>query len=162
MSTVGEARLSSEEKRLFVRATAVIIKDNCILLLKQATDHGRAWSLPGGKQEPYESLGEAVIRECKEETGLEVEVIRLLYVADHVAGDTKRILHITFLVKVVGGSLGDIDRTADSEPIKSVEYVSIKDLQEYGFSEKFQAMIQGNFPGTGEGVYVGAKSNIGL
>jgi ADP-ribose pyrophosphatase YjhB (NUDIX family) len=45
------------------------------------TDAGRSWSLPGGKRE---TLAGALVREMKEETGLDVEPGRLLYVCDHL------------------------------------------------------------------------------
>ena len=147
---------------LYNRATAVIIQDEQILLLQQATDTGRGWSLPGGKQEPNESLSAALIRETREETGLEVEKDRLLYVADHVVDDNKRVVHITFKANVVGGRILQTDINSDSVPIKSVKFVPINELHRYGFTAKFQNIIEADFPGTGSNVYVGPKSQLGL
>ncbi len=47
------------------------------LLLQRRSDNGR-WGLPGGGVEPGESVTEAVIREVREETALEVRTLRLV------------------------------------------------------------------------------------
>lgn len=46
------------------------------------------WSLPGGRQEPGETIREAGAREVLEETGLTVEIRRLLDVLDSVSRDS--------------------------------------------------------------------------
>jgi ADP-ribose pyrophosphatase YjhB (NUDIX family) len=38
---------------------------------------GRSWALPGGALEPRESVSEAIVRECREEVGLEVSQTRV-------------------------------------------------------------------------------------
>ena len=53
-------------------AAAVAIDHGLLLLVKRGTDPGKGrWSLPGGRVESGESVVAAVIRELREETGLE-------------------------------------------------------------------------------------------
>jgi 8-oxo-dGTP diphosphatase len=68
-------------------AAALIRQGEHILLVQQQAPRDPApfWALPGGRVEPGELLHEALIREVREETGLEVSGIGpLLYVAQHV------------------------------------------------------------------------------
>ena len=55
---------------------AIIIKDGKMLVNKCLGDMGYYYALPGGGQRKYESLPEAVIRECLEETGYTVTPVR--------------------------------------------------------------------------------------
>ncbi|GLR06580.1 NUDIX domain-containing protein [Vibrio hyugaensis] len=55
---------------------AVILNQSKQLLLQKKSDG--SWSLPAGMIEPAESPSQAVIREVREETGLAVEVERVL------------------------------------------------------------------------------------
>ena len=65
-------------------ARALIVRDAQLLLLRKRHDGtGERYSLPGGAQEPGETLAEALIRECREEIGTDVRVRELLHVADY-------------------------------------------------------------------------------
>src|SRR5262245_22087495 len=55
---------------------AVIFEDGRVLLQRR-DDNGR-WGLPGGGVEPGESVRVAIVREVREETGLDVEPLRLI------------------------------------------------------------------------------------
>jgi ADP-ribose pyrophosphatase YjhB (NUDIX family) len=62
---------------------AVIIRDGRILLLrKEYEDGSEQFALPGGGQETGEPLAMALIRECQEEIGADVQIGSLIYVAD--------------------------------------------------------------------------------
>lgn len=60
----------------------------CLLIQRGKEPRKGEWSLPGGHQEWGETVREAVLREIREETGLEVEVTGLLDVVDAIAPDT--------------------------------------------------------------------------
>jgi len=62
---------------------AVIIERDAVLVLRKSGDgQGLRFSLPGGGQEPGETLIDSLRRECEEEIGVRVEVGPLLYVAE--------------------------------------------------------------------------------
>lgn len=142
-----------------IRVTGLLIEGDRILLLNQDTDSGRGWSLPGGKVEEGEQLDAALTREMREETGLEVAVKELVYVCDYFSGPT-HIVHMTFKVERTGGIVGDITEGVDTKVIRGVEFVPLDELQDKGFSERFQELAAQGFPLAGS--YMGLKSNIGL
>jgi ADP-ribose pyrophosphatase YjhB (NUDIX family) len=141
-----------------VRVTGIVIEDGRLLLLNQDTPGtARSWSLPGGKLESGESLAEALVREMKEETGLDIEAGRLLYVCDYQPAE---LVHMTFEARRTGGTVGDIAAGADATPIRGVEFVPFDKLTSLGFTDRFVNLVTSGFPGAGS--YMGPKSAIGL
>jgi ADP-ribose pyrophosphatase YjhB (NUDIX family) len=142
-----------------VRVTGVVLRGDDILVVRQRVDDDRHWSLPGGTWERGESLAEACRREVREETGLEVHVGELLYVAE-VADRSPPLLHITFLAEPVGGELRAPHGPPDTTPNTDVRFVPIDDLPTLGFSPTFRSLAADGFPRRGS--YVGRKATIGL
>jgi len=68
-----------------VVAAAVVIQEGRVLLTRRAEGQHLAgmWEFPGGKLEEGESPEAAVVRECREECGIEVEVADILDVTHH-------------------------------------------------------------------------------
>jgi len=143
-----------------VRATAILIENDAILLVEQQVSSSRGWSLPGGTLEGGETLEECLRREVREEAGLIVGLERLLYVCDRMEADGQ-VLHITFAVRKLGGDLEvGLEPEAGSRPITNVAMALLSQLREYGFSQRFCELAQAGFPESGS--YQGAVANIGL
>lgn len=71
------------------------------VLVVRTTYSGREWMLPGGRVERSETPQDAAVRETLEETGIEVELERLLLVDARRPRDTS----FVFGARVVGGNL---------------------------------------------------------
>jgi len=87
------------------------------VLLTQRTDNGQ-WCLPGGRVEAGESVAEACIREVFEETGLRVQIVRLIGVYSdpnklviYPDGNKAHIIALNFEAEVIGGELGGSNET---------------------------------------------------
>jgi len=86
----------------------ILIEDGCVLLSGNRWYSGKplAWTLPGGRAEDGEGIIEAVVREWREETGLEVDVLDLAYVAESRSEKAKRLFLVcAFIVKRISGEL---------------------------------------------------------
>lgn len=59
-------------RRIIVTGGAIITDSAGRILLQKRSDYGD-WGLPGGGMEPGESIEETMVREVKEETGLDVK-----------------------------------------------------------------------------------------
>jgi 8-oxo-dGTP diphosphatase len=92
-----------------VAVGAVVIRDNELLMVKRGREPARGlWSIPGGRLERGEYLSDAVRREVKEETGLEVEVADLLGLFE-VVGDPHYVIldYLASPIKESDPSAGD-------------------------------------------------------
>jgi ADP-ribose pyrophosphatase YjhB (NUDIX family) len=96
---------------IIVRAAVILLEDNRMLLIKQYVTPTRGWSMPGGHLEPQETIEQCLIREWKEETGLEVKIKELLYVTDRFRGSDTHVVHFTFLLERTSDKPGEYEWT---------------------------------------------------
>ncbi len=76
--------------RPVVGVGAVVWRGERVLLVRRARPpRAGQWSLPGGAQELGETIVEAVRREVREETGLELAHVELLTVVDSITRDER-------------------------------------------------------------------------
>lgn len=86
-----------------VGSAVIVEREGRVLLIKRAMDPGRgSWCLPGGFMEIGETPQETAIRECKEESGFEVEIEQLVDVFYYEDYRGSGVL-IMFKGQVVGG-----------------------------------------------------------
>ena len=109
-------------------STAIIpYPDNKILLIKRNTKPFVGyWALPGGRMDPGEVVEQTIVREVKEETGLDVEIVQVVgeYVEKGIKDNIEYEYYPTcFVVKPIGGEI----KKQDSE-IQQIELFSLNQL----------------------------------
>ncbi len=85
-----------------VKARAVIWIDGLLIVAEQSRRGRSELTLPGGRVNRHESVTDALKREVSEETGLEIEPGRLLYVSEIVESAHDRNLELIFLAEASG------------------------------------------------------------
>lgn len=81
-----------------ITSGAVVIDNQKKILLKK--DPNRGWELPGGIVENGETIKEAVIREVKEETGIDIEIVSFCGFSQEI---TKNVCNMWWLGMPVSG-----------------------------------------------------------
>lgn len=121
----------------------------------KAKNEGGKWEIPGGGVEYGETLAQAIKREIMEEMGIEIEVVQMLHVADHILEDEgQHWVSPTFICQIVSGTPTvkepeKCDRVdwfsieeADQLPLSKVTLQDISILKKMG-KEKVKRIIQG-------------------
>ena len=131
-------------KRPVVGVGAVILEGDKILLEKRKNMPSKGkWSVPGGLVELGESVENAVVREVKEETGLDVYAPRLVDVVTYVSmGERGAVMYhyviIDYLVSVKGGKA---KAASDADALK---WVLFNEVEEYDLTESFRQFFRRN------------------
>lgn len=91
-----------------LRAAAIILHDGCILAMKD--DRSPYYYLPGGRIALHETAESAVLREVREELGIDAQILRPLWVnqgffTEDVTGEKFHELCVYFLLDVSGTDL---------------------------------------------------------
>jgi 8-oxo-dGTP diphosphatase len=124
-----------------VSVGAVIVDDGRVLLVKRGHAPLKGeWSLPGGVVEIGETLKAALVREVREETGLDVQVGPVIEVLDRVQrGPDGRVEYhyviIDYVCEPSGGSLACATDAVDAR------WVTAADLPEYRVTEKVREVV---------------------
>jgi mutator protein MutT len=108
-------------------AAALISRDGKILITQRcANAHlGGLWEFPGGKREPAETFEQCLVRELREELGVEVKVGRLFEEIMHIYAD--KTVHLKFfLCKLLQG---------EPQPLgcEAVKWAGKAELADYEF-----------------------------
>jgi len=124
-----ELKMKIGKDYIGVGCGAFILNENNELLLQQrnkAPEKGY-WSIPGGKVELFEKIEDAVKREIKEETDVDIEVIKLLGICDHIV-DNEQVHWVSpsYLCKIVAGN----PRIIEPQKHSDMKWFSLDELPE--------------------------------
>jgi len=127
-----------------VRVAGVVIKDNELLLVKHRRRGLSYWAFPGGAVREFERLPDALIRELREETGLEVEPGRLVYIVETFDphGQGTHTLNLFYLADVVGEVATAVQRGGGGEHLDVAEFVPLDELDNSELYPEIAAVIR--------------------
>ena len=100
----------------FVSVAGLVCNENEEILLINSP--WRGWEYPGGMVEPGETFQEALIREIKEETGVDVEITGFIGLCKNIEKD---IVNIDFSCKYIGGELMTSNESSEVRWVKKQE-----------------------------------------
>lgn len=104
-------------------AQAILLMDRMVLMVQQHVKRGGiVWNFPGGGIEEGETTEQACIREMKEETGIEVQIVKKLH--EHAG-------KYTFLTVMTGGQLRLDKENAANEDLVDVAWVDLDDAERF-------------------------------
>ena len=90
--------------RFSVGAGGLLVHEGRVLVVQRGHDPGKGrWTLPGGFAEEDESPDAAIIREVREETGLDTAPCCLLAIR-HAQGDHDQNLYMVFGLRLIGSA----------------------------------------------------------
>jgi mutator protein MutT len=122
----------------------VVVHDGRVLLIRRGKQplYGR-WVVPGGTVELGEPLEEALVREMREETGLEVEPLELLTVFDRIQRDGARVLyHYVIVDYLCRWRSGEARAASDA---LEVAWAAPEELPQYDLPAKALEVVQDAF-----------------
>ena len=108
----------AQQPRFKIGVFGIILDDQRRVLLCHRTDRD-LWNLPGGGLEKGETPWQGVIREVKEETGLDVKVEKLSCI---YAKPDKEEISFAFICKIAGGKM---TLTPESDKIEYFKFIDL-------------------------------------
>ncbi|NRD78149.1 NUDIX domain-containing protein [Bacillus sp. BRMEA1] len=120
-------------------AKAIIISGDKLLLTKNKDAEGYFYLFPGGGQEHGETIHNALIRECMEEIGVNIEIGELLHIREYIGKNHEHSafdFHVHqveyyFVCHVIDDLNNDQAPTNPDSHQVGIEWVHIDDFQDY-------------------------------
>lgn len=118
---------------MWVGGVRVVIpneEENKVLMVCQHHEEKDIWMVPGGGIEAGESSIDAAIRETKEETGLDIEVVGMAWHVEEV-NEARGQRFVNYMVgKIKGGELGlgSDPELGDAQVLKDIKFLSKEEI----------------------------------
>ena len=126
MKKLKKKRKIKKYPTITVDAIILLDRDSVVLIKRKNHPYKDYWAIPGGFVELGETIEHAVLREVKEETSLDVEIIKTLNIYSDPNRDPRgHIITVAFICKKIGGTL---KANSDAKDIKIFNKDSIKKI----------------------------------
>ncbi len=122
-------------ERVILTNLCMIYKDDQLLLQNRLKKDWQGYAFPGGHVEEGESFVDSVVREVKEETGLDIENVRLCGIKQFPTEDGLRYIVVLFKTDKFSGTL----RSSQEGENK---WVKRQDLDKYDLVVDFYDMLE--------------------
>ncbi|ODU02806.1 MAG: NUDIX hydrolase [Pseudonocardia sp. SCN 72-86] len=133
---------------IVIAASAFVTDGDGRLLMIRRTDSG-LHALPGGRHELGETMTQTAVRETREETGVDIEVVGLIgiysnpaHLVEFTDGEVRQEFSICFRARPTGGAPRDSDESTEVRWVETSElgtldmHPSIRLRIEHGFDHR--------------------------
>jgi 8-oxo-dGTP diphosphatase len=104
--------------------SAGIVRDDRLLMVQEGKEGYRGmWGLPGGRMEERERITDAIVREVREETGLEVRIVGMTRIIRYYSQMGHHAIRFNFVAEPIGGEL-----RIDGEEILDARWMSYEEI----------------------------------
>jgi len=133
-----------------VRVAGILVEGDRILLARHHKRGEDYWVVPGGHVEEGERLGQAIVREMKEETDIDVEVVDLVFAHDFVREEPAR--HVVNLyISLRRAAPGGVQVERGHKVLKEVRFFTGEELAGIeirpAIAEELRLCLAGERPG---------------
>ena len=103
-----------------------VVKGTELLMVRRCSRRGRGiWQLPGGYVEPDETIESAVVREVREEAGVDTRVLGIVGVRNRYVPGTGNSTYVVLLLAPLSG-----EPTPDMVEVDRADYFTMKGIEE--------------------------------
>lgn len=136
------------EDRSPIAVASIIENDGKVLLIKEARGSAKGkWNQPAGRLERGETIQQGALREAKEETGYDVELVGLVGIYDEMGNKEKPRVRFVFTARLSNNNQEEFSK--EIAEVKWVTKEELKNLREEEFASSasfnsFQDYLSGN------------------
>ncbi|HEX6385968.1 MAG TPA: NUDIX domain-containing protein [Anaerolineae bacterium] len=145
-----------QERYTGVGAMVVVVRDDGRILLIQRNDHERHWAFPAGFCDLGENVAHTAVRETLEETGLQVELERIVGVYSapafhytYAGGDQIKNVGVIFRARPMGSRL-----RMDPAEIRQIAWLTVDEVAGRVASSRFHVLFEQVLNHLDEGYFV--------